>query len=53
MAPWRSGDAADCKSVYPSSILGGASNNPIKILFLLIFLKIKKLFLLLFLLSKP
>ena len=27
MAPWRSGDAADCKSVYPSSILGGASKT--------------------------
>ena len=27
MAPWRSGDAADCKSVYPGSIPGGASNE--------------------------
>jgi hypothetical protein len=25
MATWRSGDAADCKSAYPSSILGVAS----------------------------
>ena len=27
MATWRSGDAADCKSVYPGSIPGVASNN--------------------------
>ena len=27
LAPWRSGDAADCKSVYPGSIPGGASNT--------------------------
>ena len=27
MAPWRSGYAADCKSVYPGSIPGGASNS--------------------------
>ena len=26
-ALWRSGDAADCKSVYPGSIPGGASRN--------------------------
>lgn len=27
LAPWRSGDAADCKSVYPGSIPGGASKG--------------------------
>ena len=33
--PWRSGDAPDCKSVYPGSIPGGTSNFLIKLLFLL------------------
>ena len=28
MATWRSGDAADCKSVHPGSIPGVASNPP-------------------------
>ena len=26
--PWRSGDAADCKSVHPGSIPGGTSRQP-------------------------
>ena len=42
MAPWRSGDAADCKSVYPGSIPGGTSNNIFKSLFLLHYLKFSK-----------
>ena len=29
-APWRSGDAADCKSVYPGSIPGGASKSRLR-----------------------
>ena len=37
-APWRSGYAADCKSVYPGSIPGGASIDALKSLFLLYFL---------------
>ncbi len=30
MASWRSGDAEDCKSLYPGSIPGEASNFPKK-----------------------
>ena len=29
MATWRNGYAEDCKSLYPSSILGVASKKPI------------------------
>ncbi len=29
MASWRSGDAEDCKSLYPGSIPGEASKFPI------------------------
>ena len=45
-APWRSGDAADCKSVYPGSIPGGASSNSIKSLFYYVFCQPSILFLL-------
>ena len=29
MAPWPSGKAGACKALIPSSILGGASKNPV------------------------
>ena len=32
MATWRNGYAEDCKSLYPSSILGVASKNSLCIL---------------------